>query len=186
MILDLLPTGLAWAKDPGFETYEVATALSKELERIDTRASDLLRESDPRTTSELIGDWERVLGLPDECSGDTPTLQDRRDQVVARLTDGGSINRQYYIDLAASLGFTVTIFEYRPFLAGRGRAGDAISNGLWIFVWQINAPENTIKYFRAGSSLAGEALARWGNDTLECLITKRAPAGTKVLFSYGG
>ena len=43
-------------------------------EYIDSRAADLLEvESDPRITSEILVDWERNWGLPDECMPDTAT-----------------------------------------------------------------------------------------------------------------
>lgn len=186
MLLSLLPSGLAWPKEQGTELYKAMDSFSQELERIDARSWDLIKETDPRTTFELISDWERVLGLPDECAGQAQTLQGRRNEILSKLTSSGSINRQFYIDLAASLGFEVTITEFRPFRAGLSVAGDALTNGDWIYAWRVNAPQNTIAYFRAGMSSAGEPLAVWGNDILECVIRKRAPAGTIVLFCYGG
>jgi len=38
-------------------------------------------------------------------------------------------------------------------------------------------------YFRAGSG-AGERLAAWGNDKLECVIAGKSPAHTMPLFAY--
>lgn len=186
MVLALLPEGLAWPKESGTQTYKAAEALAQELQRIDSRVADLLAESDPRTTLELLEDWERVVGIPDECSGVGSTIQARRNEVLARLTGGGSLSRQFYIDFAESLGFAIEIIEFPPFVAG-SNAGDLLSNlDGWRFTWQVQAPEDTVIYFSAGQSSAGEPLATWGNDVLECSIRKRAPAGTKVLFAYGG
>ena len=36
--------------------------------RIDARLDDLILETDPRTTSELLSDWERNYGLPTDCT----------------------------------------------------------------------------------------------------------------------
>lgn len=186
MLLSLLPSGLAWPKEQGTELYTTVEAFAQELERIDARSWELISESDPRTTFDMIADWERVLGLPDECAGQAQTLQGRRNEILSKLTSSGSINRQFYIDLAQSLGFEITITEFRPFRAGLSVAGDALTNGDWIYAWRVNAPDNTITYFRSGMSAAGEPLAVWGNDILECVIKNKAPAGTIVLFGYGG
>jgi len=159
--------------------------MADELSRADGRAADLLRELDPRTTVELLTDWETALGLPDACVPAGQTIQQRRSAVVAKYTSLGGQSRQFYIDLAAALGYTITITEFRPFRAGISVAGDPLTNGDWIFAWQVNAPETTIFEFRAGQSTAGEPLRNWGNDELECAISAVKPAHTEVLFAYG-
>src|ERR1051326_3382650 len=135
-VLQLLPQGRAWLKEPSALTYQSADALAQELARIDARAVTLLRESDPRTTAELISDWERICGLPDECSPLSSTLQGRRNQVLSILTSQGSLNSKFYIDFAEFLGFDVTVYEYRQFRTGLSRAGDPLSNGDWVYVFE--------------------------------------------------
>lgn len=184
-LASLLPPGIAIRRETDTDVYKLLNGMAEELARIDARGDDVLRESDPRTTVELIGEWETQVGLPDECLGDIDqTLQQRRNAVVARLTGRGGQSRQFFIDLAASLGYTVTITEFRPFRAGISEAGDALTNGDWIFTWRVNAPETTITYFRAGASTAGEPLRAWGNEQLECAIERVAPAHTIVQFAY--
>ena len=70
----LLPPGPAWsASDPAI----AGTAPS--LTRVHQRADALMRELDPRTTTELINRWERLCGLPDECiPTGTQTLRQRQ------------------------------------------------------------------------------------------------------------
>lgn len=182
----LLPPGLAIRRETDTDVYKLLTALAEELARVDGRGDDLLRESDPRTTLEMLTDWETQVGLPDPClAGVDQTVQERRNAVVARLTGRGGQSRQFFIDLAASLGYTVTITEFRPFRAGISTAGDALTNGDWIFAWRVNAPETTITPFRAGQSTAGEPLRAWGNERLECAIERVSPAHTILQFAYG-
>lgn len=183
----LLPLGAAWPREPGATLTKMLFAQADEATRIHNRAVDLLDEADPRTTAELIGDWERVTGLPDACSAPyVTTLQERRAAVVARLTARGGQSRQFYIDLAASLGYAITITEFRPFRVGRNACGDPLCGEEWSFVWRVNAPETTVRYFRTGSSAAGEPLRTWGNELLECAIARVKPAHTLVQFGYGG
>lgn len=182
----LLPPGAAWPREPEAVLTRLLAAWAEELARVDRRAHDLLREADPRTTVELLPDWERVCGLPDSCAGAAETLQQRRAQVVARLTHKGGQSVAYLKSLAATLGAEVAITEYRPFRAGLSAAGDDLSNGDWPHTFRVHAAETPVTSFRAGLSAAGEPLRAWGSLPLECAIRRAKPAHTEVIFSYGG
>lgn len=182
----LLPPGQAFPRDPGTTLHDLLDGMSIELSRLDGRASVLPQEANPATSLELLPDWERVVGLPDKCSGVIEeTLQGRRNALLTKLTSTGGQSPTYFIELAASLGYTVTIEEFRPFRAGVSVAGDLLTNGPWVHTWLIRAPEVSITEFRAGLSAAGERLRTWGNDTLECKINQLKPAHTIALFAYG-
>ena len=183
----LLPQGFAWPRQADAALTKLLLAWADEMARIDGRAADLVEEADPRTTAELLADWERVAGLPDPCVaalGINQTTAQRRAALVAKLTTIGGQSAAYYIALAASLGYTITVTEFSPFQAGSA-AGDALTNDGWQFVWQVNAPEASIVEFAAGRSSAGEPLRSWGNELLECVINRLKPAHTYVLFAYG-
>jgi uncharacterized protein YmfQ (DUF2313 family) len=182
----LLPPGQAFPRDPGTTLHDLLDGMSIELSRLDGRASVLPQEANPATSLELLPDWERVAGLPDKCSGALEeTLQGRRNALLTKLTSTGGQSSAYFIELAASLGYTVTIEEFRPFRAGVSVAGDLLTNGPWVHTWLIRAPEASITEFRAGLSAAGERLRTWGNDALECKINQLKPAHTVALFAYG-
>lgn len=182
----LLPPGNAFPRDPGNNIEKLLDGMAQELARLDGRAQKLVREANPMTTSELLLDWERVAGLPDNCSGTLAnTLQGRINALVSKVASVGGQTKQYFIDVAAALGYTVTITEYFAFVAG-SHAGDAVSNDDWAFTWRMNAPETTVISFRAGRSASGEPLRTWGNDELECKINQLKPAHTHVIYSYGG
>lgn len=181
----LLPVGGAWPREPQATLTKVLSAEADELTRIHNRAVDLLDEADPRDTTEMIGDWERVTALPDKCSAAyVTTLQERRAAVVARLTARGGQSRAFYIALAAALGYTVAITEFRPFTCETPCA-NAIYDEAWRFTWRVDAPEVTIREFSCASP-SDEPLRKWGNELLECAIRRVKPAHTNVLFGYGG
>lgn len=182
----LLPPGPAWPKDDEAWVTRFLGALAAELARVDGRAWQLVEEADPRTTAELFSDWETVAGLPDTCvalSGQVQSLAQRRAALVARLVMLGGASRAYFIALAASLGYVITITEFRSFRAGQSRAGDPVSTN-WQFAWQVNAPLNTVTPFRAGNAVAGDAINAWGNKLLECVLSRFKPAHTTVIFAY--
>lgn len=183
----LLPVGGAWPREPQATLTKVLSAEADESTRIHNRAVDLLDEDDPRATTEMIGDWERVTALPDKCSAAyVTTLQERRAAVVARLTARGGQSRAFYTALAASLGYAITITEFGPFRVGRNACGEALCGQQWDFVWRVNAPTTTVRPFRTGASACGEPLRKWGNEMLECAIRRVKPAHTMVQFGYGG
>lgn len=76
----LLPPGRLWKLiDSTLEAILLATG--DELARVSVRANDLIIESDGRTTTELVTDFERELALPS-----TGTLAERRLRIDAQET----------------------------------------------------------------------------------------------------
>jgi uncharacterized protein YmfQ (DUF2313 family) len=175
----LLPSGPAWESDDNKQL----DAWAQELTRIQSRSDVLVEEFDPRTTYELLTDYERIFGLPSACMyGVTQTLEQRHNQLVAQMTSYGGQSRAYFIALALAAGFTITITEFTPFNVGMD-VNDIIYGPEWAYAWQINSPINTVVYFLA-TSLVSEPLALWGNTLLECLINRYKPAHTIALFAY--
>lgn len=166
----LLPEGAALPRDPNASLALLLAALAEEFARIDGRADDLINEADPQTTSELLTDWERVYGLPDLCLYLTPqTVQQRRSALVVRMRSVDDLTKQFFIDLAATIGYTITVDENVD--------GSP-------FKWRVNSSGATITDFTVGSSTVGDALRSWGDALLECTIARYTPAHTQVLFAY--
>lgn len=181
----LFPQGKLFKFFDGSNQDKLVAGIADELARIDDRGDKILQESDPRTTEELLPEWEEMLGLPDECGSNAVTVQDRRNQILQKLKLLGGQSKALYVELAQQLGYDVSIedvIEYQPFVAG-SRAGDRLTNGPWQHTWAMIIPEFTVRPFVAGS-YAGERLVEFGDDLLECIITKYKPAQTIVLFIY--
>jgi uncharacterized protein YmfQ (DUF2313 family) len=66
-LIGLLPPGDALPREPGSRLERLLSVPAGELARVDGRVEALLREADPARTTEMLVDWERALGLPDEC-----------------------------------------------------------------------------------------------------------------------
>lgn len=182
----LLPPGRAFPRERGSTLDDLLDAMAQEFARLDARADRLTTEAVPSTTAEMLADWERVAGLPDSCSGLlADTQQGRRNDLVSKLVSRGGQSIAYFKEVAEALGFEIEIEEFRPFRAGWSQAGDQLTNGDWIFTWRVRAPSVTVNHFRAGVGAAGEPLATWGNEGLECRILHYKPAHTKVIFAYG-
>jgi uncharacterized protein YmfQ (DUF2313 family) len=151
--------------------------------RLQVRLNELIPEIFPCSTEELLPEWEETLGLPDPCTGQLGTLQERQAAVCARFTARGGQSKDYYIAVAAKLGFQITITEFAPFRCNVNRCGDPLRSQDWAHTWRINA-FSPIVYFRTGISRCGERLATWGNRLLECTTNAIKPAHTVLLFGY--
>lgn len=185
-IQSLLPRGLVWPRDPTAVQTRTLMGLAPTYERNTARANYLLIDAFPGTALELLPEWEETLGLPDPCAGPAPTLQQRRAQVVARIANSGGQSIAFFIAFAKNLGYDVSITQFAPFRAGQNRAGDAVCSEAWAFAWQVDAPPETISYFRATLSSAGEPLASWGNSVLYCEMNALKPAHTTVIVANPG
>jgi|SRR5215831_1431640 len=132
-LADLLPRGPAWSRKSESVLIKAVYGLAQIFGFVDQRAADLLEtESDPRITVELLPDWERNWGLPDPCYAEPLSVYDRQVALVQRMTIMGDQSRQFFINTAAQIGYTITITEYRPFMVGLDRVGDnrTVGDGL--------------------------------------------------------
>lgn len=181
-LMALLPPGAAWQVEAGTFLRALLEGIATELARVDARSGDLVDEWDPRTTSEMLTDWERILGLPDGCTDQTSSIALRRAAVVARVAGIGGQTAAYFIKLAAAMGYTITITEFRPFRVNSA-VNDPLCGTAWAYAWQVNAPLNTVRRMSVLGPV-NEPLASWSNGVLECVLTRLKPAHTHVLFSY--
>lgn len=99
---------------------------------------------------------------------------------ASRITAASSI--AYFVTYAKTLGYIVTVTAFASFRAGQSRAGQPTGTQDCFFIWQINAPLNTITYFAVGQSYAGQQLASWGNAVLQCELMSSKPAHTYLNF----
>ena len=185
----LFPPGDAWPRAADATLTKLLDGIAEELARIDSRALNAVDESDGRMALELLADWERVCGLPDSCSASlATTLQERRGAVVAKLTALGGASRAYFIALAASMGYTIEIDEFRPFITGLNRCGDILGGGHSVrYQWRVRVPNSRYTPFRTGSSQCGDLLGKIARaEDLECKLNRLKPAHTHLIFDYEG
>lgn len=188
-------------------TGEIAAELAAEGAALDTvlaASLDPLRGLTPLAALEWLEDFERVYGLPGDCRQQGLLLQERLALLTIALAERAAINRDYFIWLAAQLGYQIVIEEFDAFRAGFSCAGGRLTNpevrftagssageplvagAPWQYVWMVHAGGEPTTLFRAGLSGAGEPLVSWSNALLECALRAAAPAHTTVHFAYGG
>lgn len=188
LIKQLFPKGRLWTFPEGSTIVKLITGIAQEFTRVADRADDLIREADPRQTTEMLSDWEEAYGLPGDCGPLATTIADRRTQLVNKITNIPSQNKQVFVDIAVSLGYAITlsdVTEYSVFRVG-DRVNEALnSDAGWPHTFSVHAPEFTERIFRVGDNAMGDRLREFGDELLECLITDAKPAHSLVFFEYG-
>jgi len=140
-----------------------AAALQASIDSAD-RVADAM---DPGTAGDDIGEWERLLALP---ALPGAVHADRVAGVLAKLGELGGLSIPYFVRLAASAGYTVSITEPRAFRAGVGRCGDRLYPEDVIFVWLVRIEQRP-----AGATAAMDA-------ALQQTFTDLKPAHTLCQF----
>jgi uncharacterized protein YmfQ (DUF2313 family) len=185
--MNLLPRGPAWDNVDVGLFRELIYGIVAEFARISDKICVLENETFPLNTTQLLTDWERVLGLPDDCSADiAQSRSERRAAVAARVATIAEPTPAFFVGLAADFGYSIEVIEFFPARAGRARVGDRISAPGNEFTWTILIPGNYTQSRRAivGDTQIGDRIATWGDGSLECLMRQYKPAHTTLLFQY--
>jgi uncharacterized protein YmfQ (DUF2313 family) len=185
-LLQLAPSGFAFSREPGSYVANTALAWAQEMARLSQRVDALmLNETDPRQTIELMPEWQRMVGLPDPCTGPLATIDAQRAQLLARLDPtlrGQSI--PVIMRLAASFGYPITITEPQPYTCDSS-CDDPIYDQRWAWAWFVNSAAPTSVFDKSCDDDCDTPLAWWNNALLQCEIRRRAPSDTTVIFTYG-
>lgn len=181
LIEDLTPDGPAWAND------KIRAIWAQEYARLDVRIWALIEEVDPRTATELLPDWERVLGLPDDCTASLAlSLIERRMLAWQKLTEVGGQSKAYFIELAAKFGEPgITITDgFRP-MTCNDDCNDALYSQADRFVWRVNVPHPAanVRPMNCNDD-CNDALQMYALSLAECPLSERKPAHTTVIFAY--
>lgn len=187
LILNLFPNGRAWNKLRNSKFTKLIETYSKEFVRVHKRVDQVLEEADPRTISETMDDWERVLGLPDSCTfGVDQSFEERKLTILQKLTTGGGANAAFFEEIATQFGYPdVKVTNYKRCRSGAARSGDSITNIGWEFVFRISSPDALAQTAKSGSAKSGDPIRKFGNPIMECVMQKLKPAHTTIDFSFG-
>lgn len=170
----LLPRGPLWALDVTSELHKLMLGLAEELARVDARSDALVEELDPRTTTECIDDWERMLGLPDDAFPAGASLAERRISATTKYASRGGATGAYFISVANRMGFVATYDEPAVYT--------------WRLTIDVGASSSPYPYteslFRVPTARMGDHLAWWGVAVLEAVMDKLKPAHTVCRLKY--
>jgi uncharacterized protein YmfQ (DUF2313 family) len=167
-IADYLPNGKAWLakRITTTNTYKFLKALTYRFQTLDYDLEKLKQELDPATTSDLISEWEREVGIPDECFPVANNLIDRRKNVLLKIAALGVQTDPDFEALALKLGATCICWRDG---VNKFRIYFDLPIAWSPYVFPIPFP------YPFGLS--------YGN-IIECLFTKLIPANCEPVFRY--
>ncbi|WP_180207746.1 putative phage tail protein [Escherichia coli] len=171
-LLNLLPSGMAWNRLPDSVQYRLMRGLAQAYRQSDADACALITGAFPETADALTDEWYASLGLNDECGTQASTTDpaQARKFILAKLLSTGGQSVAYFTELAATMGYSIRIREYRTPLCGFSWCGHLLSDDNR-FNWTV-------------------VVAPQGDDVttsrayLECLFRRYAPAQTLVTFEW--
>jgi uncharacterized protein YmfQ (DUF2313 family) len=174
------PPGDAFPRNPNTLRGKVLLAMGDGLSRAEQTAIDLVvKELDPRTATYMFPEWLALTGIPEQ-----PTHAQTVALIMARIRNLGGQSIQHFIDLAASIGFTIQIGRHSPRRYGSAVYGGYYADDQWAFVWDVIAPLTTRAFRSYGSAKYGEPYSTWGNTLLEQTIRRFQPSIGFVRFLY--
>ncbi len=185
-----LPTGTAWSRDPDGDLMHWVEGCAEIWGDVSAAAALLLIvESDPSKTVGLLPDWEAALGLPDPCVPQLLTLPERQTALVNKLTTQGGQSREFFIGVAAALGYTITIRECSTFQFGLSSFGGPrgrfqLPSARYCWTVRVAGPRATRFQFGRSSFGRDSFCEIVHAEDLECVIRRWKPAHTTVLFDY--
>lgn len=187
LLTALQPVGQAWNTEEESVQMAVRRIQAAEFFYLHQRSDILVNECIPSGARELLEDWEAEYGLPDNCSPLADTLPERVASLVEKVTRVGGQSRQFYIDVAAMVGYEIEITEHTPFMCGISHCGtDPLTEGHDIrFVWWVKVLNTKLLYLRCGQSTLDQPLLDFRTaDDLACLLHKLKASHTELVIGY--
>ena len=132
----------------------------------------------------FIDEWEKALGIPDDCFSGTGTLDDRRKHILVKLASLGIQTADDFVDLAALFGVTITVTPGSDFYSFAqfpvefpfpffGSEEESRFNIVVEFTIQDSAKFTFFFPYTFGDALL---------QILECLFNKLKPANCTITF----
>lgn len=187
LIKSLLPQGHIWEAQKGSLFHKIICAMAVEFTRVELRKQALFKELNPTSTSEMIPEWEKLLGIPNKATGPISqlTYQARKKFIFTFYTMTGGSRAEYYKRVIKSFGFDVEIKEIKNFRVGLSRVGDPLTNGNWRNAIEVRASNVPEFKFRVGQSAVGDPLVVRSNELIKNIMEEIKPAHVVCIYTFG-
>lgn len=180
-LANYLPGGRVFApkNDADSNLRKLLRGMAAELYKADGYIRTYQQEIVPDETVLFIDEWERAVGIPDDCFPGTGSIDTRRLHVLVKLASLGVQTEQDFIDLAALFGVTVTIEQGStqggfPMTFPILLLGPAAYFTILVRYSDVSAARFPLTY---PITFGAEAIG-----IIECLFTKLKPANCDIIF----
>lgn len=187
-LADYLPPGIMFegGKIDNTNLRKLLRGLAQELFKSEDLLKQWTEEYYPDCTTLYLDEWEKTLGIPDDCFSGTGTQEERRRDILVKLASLGIQTEQDFEDLAALFGVTVEIEQGADF----GGAGNTFplqfpvsllfsspKEARFTIIVRFTVPDTSRFTLFFPIVFGGNEIA-----ILECLFNKLKPANCNVIF----
>ena len=193
--LTLTPRGPAWGTDEAGDGSGASTVLRGWWRALAGVAADGFRaafetsmQSQPSAVSWSLDLWENELGLPNPCSGVETSTAARVNAIRRKHQEAGSASPGYFICVAASLGYEISIEEPDAFLCDESECDgpDEVTEIDIGQFWIVNVTGLREDWFLCDEGECdSDPLESYVQATgLECELRRQSPVHTTLVFNY--
>lgn len=181
-IADYLPNGPLFIakKEDGSKMRALLIGLAVQILSAEGKLVETEAELDINTTTALMSEWESALGIPDSCFSGTGTIEDRRRDVLIKLSSSVQ-TEQDFVDLAFILGVSIQI-----------NSGITFSTFPLTFPWLFFSTEKEARFtmvvdFGITASNAFPLVFPFmfddkGTSIIRCIFSKLKPANVNIIY----
>ncbi len=98
-------------KKDGSVQRDFAIGLGEQLKKFEATINTYSNETGPDNAQYLMAEWERMLGIPDDCFNNTFPLSERRNNALVKLARMNAQVANEFEAVALIMGFTVTVLS---------------------------------------------------------------------------
>jgi uncharacterized protein YmfQ (DUF2313 family) len=196
-VIAVVPRGVIWGTDEVSDGTGASPVMRRMWLALSTWLADQYStafqaavQCFPSSATFSLDDWEAEYGLPDRCLSPDSGLQGRINAVRARFGARGDASPDYFVCLAASVGYDISITEPVDFICDLSEcdSDDTVVavNGHHEWIVHLIALGDTWFYCDEGecdwTPIEGFSVA----TDLECVLRRVAPVHTTLIFDYSG
>lgn len=189
MLAKHLPVGRVWSAgfNPDSNLGKLIKGLAIEFYRLEVLTQKISAEFDINQTNELLLEWEKSVGIPDDCFSTNTSLEQRRLQVLEKFSNFGGVQKaEDFERVAAVFGYTVTVIP----------ASTTVSYPLFPLTFPLSFNESMTMvrhtvYIQYTGPMAEFFPLEFPipfqipiEPFLSCIFDKLAPANVKIIFQY--
>lgn len=182
-----LPTGRVWDKkcDPNSNIHKLLEALGSGFKAIQEKIEELSIEFDINQSFLLLPDWEKSVGLPDQCFGSFSELAKRRKEVIDRFRKIPKVSLAEIQTAVNELfpGVNISLYpgaEYYSFSYDFGFEFIGGINEKFVLVVKIDEVEGYGFSYDFGFDFVFSV----NTESVACYLRELIPANVILFFSY--
>jgi uncharacterized protein YmfQ (DUF2313 family) len=167
----------------GSTLRKILLGLASEWLNFRSKINEVYNEYNPKTTTKMIEEWERFVGIPDNCIPVASTIEQRRLNVLLKLAGINATTEKQFKNVASILGYNIEV--------SNGVSTSTFPLTLpFLLISEASAPFTIVITLPSSIQPNGFALTFPFTLTsqqpaiLDCLFNKLKPANTQLFFRY--